>query len=338
MKKIAFWNNYTEFSNNQAFNPNAYGIGEDLAYPLILLKDTFYKNGVILETLDMDNVENYEKIIFYDVHDPKKCCVDLKSIPKEKKVVILEECEIIYKPNSQKTLKKEYSIVFSYNDTLVKQCEYVKLNMPNKIKFPKKIDFSSKKLITLIAGNKKSNEPGELYSERRRAINYFIRKDPASFDLYGIGWDKFCPTTKIGKVLLNRFPFINTLFLTKNKCYRGKVNKKIEVLSKYKFCICYENSYLIPGYISEKIMDCFFSGCVPIYFGAPNITDYIPKNCFIDYRDFSNYDQIYNFITSMREEKYNEYITAISNFLKSEKVYPFSAECFVDTIITEVLK
>ena len=42
MKKIAFWNNYTEFSNNQAFNPNAYGIGEDLAYPLILLKDTFY--------------------------------------------------------------------------------------------------------------------------------------------------------------------------------------------------------------------------------------------------------------------------------------------------------
>ena len=54
--------------------------------------------------------------------------------------------------------------------------------------------------------------------------------------------------------------------------------------------------------------------------------------------NISNYDQIYNFITSMREEKYNEYIAAISNFLKSEKVYPFSAECFVDTIITEVLK
>ena len=48
------------------------------------------------------------------------------------------------------------------------------------------------------------------------------------------------------------------------------------------FAICYENARDIPGYITEKIFDCFFAGCVPIYWGgAPNVTDHIPANTFI---------------------------------------------------------
>jgi hypothetical protein len=60
-------------------------------------------------------------------------------------------------------------------------------------------------------------------------------------------------------------------------------------LEKYKFSICYENARDTPGYITEKIFDCFFAGCVPIYWGANNITDHIPKECFIDKRDFEDY-------------------------------------------------
>jgi hypothetical protein len=42
------------------------------------------------------------------------------------------------------------------------------------------------------------------------------------------------------------------------------VDSKKNTLEKYKFSICYENARDIPGYITEKIFDCFFAGCVPI--------------------------------------------------------------------------
>ena len=41
-----------------------------------------------------------------------------------------------------------------------------------------------------------------------------------------------------------------------------------------------------PGYMTEKIWDSFKAKTVPVYWGASNIEEYVPKNCFIDYRDF----------------------------------------------------
>lgn len=338
LKKIGFWNNYTAFANNQAFNPKAYGIGEDLGYPIILLKEKLAEKGYLLETLDMDKPENFKAIIFSDVPNPKTCCVNLSSIPREKKILVLTECEMIYKPNGRTDLLKEYGIVFAYNDNLINECGYKKLNMVNKMKQPLNVPFLEKKFSTLIAGNKRVKDNGELYSERLRAIRFMENNYITDFDLYGIGWDlKTFGGIKPVRAL-NRIKPLRKLLAEKHPSYKGKIYKKIEVLSKYKFCFCYENSCAIPGYISEKIWDSFFSGCVPVYYGAPNITDYIPDNCFIDFRKFSSYEQLYQFMKEMSEETYNNYISNIKKFLQSEKIYPFSAECFVDTIINEVLK
>lgn len=338
MKKIAYWNNYTCFSNNQAFNKKAYGIGEDLGYPTILLKDMLESKGYFLETLDMDTPDKYHKIIFSDVPDPNTCCVEIEKIPKEKRILILAECEMIYKPNARTDLLNDYAVVFTYNDNLVRNFGYKKLNMVNKIKTPRNVVFSEKKFLTLIAGNKTSRDQGELYSERLKAIRFMEKKHLFDFDLYGIGWDLRTFTGIKPIRALNRFSFLRKLCNEKHPAYKGKVDRKIEVLSNYKFCFCYENSCIIPGYISEKIWDCFFAGCIPIYYGAPNISDYIPTNCFIDWRNFSNYDEIYNYLKNMSEKEYNDYIENIKNFLNSDKVYPFSAECFVDTIINEIEK
>jgi hypothetical protein len=337
MKKIAFWNNYTCFAKNQAFNPNAYGIGEDIGYPVILLKEELSKLGYILETLDMDSVDNYKAVIFSDYPNPDTCCVDINTIPKEKRFLILSECEMIYKPNSRRDLLQMFSKVFSYNDELVRTCKYIKLNIPNKIKKLEAIGFDDKKFSTLIAGNKSSIEKGELYSERLNAINFMEKKHLADFDLYGINWDK---TIYRGCKLirgLNHIPFMQKIG-KKHKSYKGKINKKLDTLSHYKFCFCYENSCQIEGYISEKIMDCFFASCVPIYYGAPNISTYIPEDCYIDFRKFSDYEELYNFLKSMPEEEYNKYLNSISNFLNSDKVYPFSAQAFVQTLIKEVVE
>ena len=56
-----------------------------------------------------------------------------------------------------------------------------------------------------------------------------------------------------------------------NNCSNEELNKigKIKYLQNYKFNICPENTDFnnIPGYITEKIMDCCLSGAIPIYAG-----------------------------------------------------------------------
>lgn len=41
-----------------------------------------------------------------------------------------------------------------------------------------------------------------------------------------------------------------------------------------------ENS-LVEDYVSEKVYDALIAGCVPIYWGAPNIQDFIPHESSI---------------------------------------------------------
>ena len=45
-------------------------------------------------------------------------------------------------------------------------------------------------------------------------------------------------------------------------------------------------------YITEKVFDSMFSGCIPIYMGCPNIKEEIDPNTFIDLRDFSSYSDL----------------------------------------------
>ena len=77
---------------------------------------------------------------------------------------------------------------------------------------------------------------------------------------------------------------------------------------------------------------------MPIYLGAPNITTFIPQNTFIDKRQFKTYDELYNFLTNINEETYNKYLENIKNFIKSDKIIPFSAEYFASTIMNEIIK
>ena len=56
---------------------------------------------------------------------------------------------------------------------------------------------------------------------------------------------------------------------------------KIALYSGYKFVIAFENS-IQADYVTEKLYDPLLAGAVPIYFGAPNVDDYLPgDNCII---------------------------------------------------------
>ncbi|MGE0206440.1 MAG: glycosyltransferase family 10 [Candidatus Babeliales bacterium] len=174
--------------------------------------------------------------------------------------------------------------------------------------------FDQKKLCTMIVSYKMSGGVGQLYSARREVINFFEKKSKRrkKFDFYGEGgW----PASQF-------------------KTFKGKVPHKRPVLKNYKFCICYENCNNVPGYITEKIFDCLVSGCVPVYWGAENITDCVWPSCFIDRRKFKNNRELYKFMKKMKKEEYDQYIKNIKAYLKSEMAFLFSTEYFIDTVLS----
>jgi hypothetical protein len=60
----------------------------------------------------------------------------------------------------------------------------------------------------------------------------------------------------------------------------GKIKNKIKFLSSYKFSISMENTEA-DGYSSEKIINSFLSGTIPIYYGDYMIDEFINPDTYI---------------------------------------------------------
>jgi hypothetical protein len=221
-------------------------------------------------------------------------------------------------------LHKLFSIIFTWNDEYVDGVKFVKMFWPQTRKFPDSpiIDFKDKKLLINISMNKSSTHPRELYSERLNSIRYFEKYQTDNFDLYGVGWDN--PTIGVG---------IKNNHSEKYPSYKGTLLNKWDVLPNYRFSLCYENIYDESGFITEKIFDCFRARCVPIYWGAQNITDYVDENTFINRRDFKSNKELEDYLVGMSEKKYNDIQEAIKEYLASDRFAKFLPPNFAHTII-----
>ena len=70
----------------------------------------------------------------------------------------------------------------------------------------------------------------------------------------------------------------------------GSVGDKIQFLTNYKFSICMENSKT-QGYISEKLVDCFEAGTIPIYYGDDTILELLNNKSYIHVRNEDEFDE-----------------------------------------------
>ncbi len=329
--------NYYEIYNinNALFNPSTYPIGEDLGYPFVHLKNVLESRGFRIDTLDMHPISTYDKIVYLDF--PNNRISELEQFyanGKELYLIILES-EIIKPDNFAKENHFYFKKVFTWNDDLVDNIRYFKLNLANKIPSGFRIDINKKdKFCTMIAGNKKNLDSRELYSERLKAINWFEKNHPNMFDLYGFNWDKSKLTFPYSK--FNKHKLFRKLFSKSYQVYKGKVERKKDTLERYKFSICYENAKDINGYITEKIFDCFFAGVIPVYLGPSNISDIIPKDTFIDMRTFSDYSQLFDFLNDMTMSQYLDYVDSIERFVNGNEIDPFSASNFSSVLVKEL--
>jgi hypothetical protein len=196
----------------------------------------------------------------------------------------------------------------------------------------------------MINANKALPQGGqELYSERLNAIEFFART--GDIDLYGMGWDgppyrvgggPWIPGTvrRLGRraeAALSRLR-PDPRRVAARKVWRGRVDSKLDALSRYTFSICIENQ-LLDGWITEKLHDCLRAGCIPIYLGAPDVDRWIPPECFIDMRRFDGYGELRSYLQSLGDVEIQAYREAGREFLDSERFAPFSKQAFADLLV-----
>ncbi|MFZ5649371.1 MAG: glycosyltransferase family 10 domain-containing protein [Bacillota bacterium] len=314
---VGFYSFYGSLNKNSIFIDPSSPYGDDAWYPTVYLAEFLKSKGHSICTIDMeDNIEKFDAIIFRDFVSVEDFYFSRLIEKKyENLYLIINECDIMKWDNWDKNNHSYFKRVLTWHDGWVDNVKYFKFH--NTVKLPSEIKFDpgpKNMLCTMIqSGNKLNFQPTSLVMERRDAIRWFEQNHPEDFDLYGHGWD-------------NTFP-----------SYKGPVKTKRNVLQKYRFSICYENARDIPGYITEKIFDCFFAGNVPVYWGASNIADYIPEDAFIDKRNFAGYDELYRYLKGMSDQEYTGYLDAIMRYVTSDCIYPFSHKGFADTIV-EVLE
>jgi hypothetical protein len=306
---------------------------DDSNYPFWLLRERLLSCGIEMNTPDV----NVGRRVVFELHMNAM----QRNLVAPAFVLLMETAQICPLNESQELLK-QYQRIFTWRDDLVDQKRYIKINFPNKFYVNDKFGWSGRnRFCCLIAGNRSPSQQSalDLYSERVRTIRWFERNAPDAFDLFGSGWEVL--PARSGKVW--RMWHRLSLILARRTGYkafpsfRGKVTSKLETLGRYRFAICYENVSNLPGYITEKIFDCFFAGCIPVYWGASNVGNYIPRDCFINRREFADHEALYLYLSDMSEADYQARQIAIRSFLESPSALAFAAESFSEEISSAII-
>lgn len=79
----------------------------------------------------------------------------------------------------------------------------------------------------------------------------------------------------------------------------------IDTYKNYKFVIAMENIQK-DGYITEKIINAFYSGAIPIYWGATNVNEFFNKKAFINVSNFNTFEECVEYVINMSDEEITE--------------------------------
>jgi hypothetical protein len=309
---------YAAYANDGLFDADSPLNRNDCLSFYRVLRARIEAHGGFCHTLDVCRREGLEPdvVLFFDM-PPQPVELALEGWSRRPQAwIALQECQVIRPENWLPESQAQFSKIFTWADPFVDGERYLKLNFPNALFVPEPLDLDSveRNLCTLVAADKSAPGPLELYSARRGAIRWFEEHHPDQFDLYGMGWDR------------EQYP-----------SYRGTIDSKLDVVGRYWFSICFENARDIPGYMTEKLFDCFLARNVPVYWGASNVADLVDPEAFIDVRRFDGMDDLYDFLVAIEPDEYERYLAAARRWLASDAARQFTNEGNADVVVGALL-
>jgi len=153
--------------------------------------------------------------------------------------------------NNIKLIEDTFEAVFTYSDEVSSLSNKFHKIFTTNSWIKKPKIYDKSRLISMITSNK-------VWTEQQRNRVDFAEKNKDIIDVYGRGFKE--------------------------------IEDKEQGLQDYMFSICIEN-YTYDSYFTEKILDCFATGTIPIYKGTKKILDYYDEDGIIfldDLLDFSD--------------------------------------------------
>ena len=82
---------------------------------------------------------------------------------------------------------------------------------------------------------------------------------------------------------------------------RKNVKSKFTAAQNFRFVFCFEND-LYPGYVTEKVIEAWATGAIPLYWGK-DVFGYINPKAIINLADFDNFDNFISYVEKVNNSK-----------------------------------
>ncbi|HUN71925.1 MAG TPA: glycosyltransferase family 10 [Steroidobacteraceae bacterium] len=111
---------------------------------------------------------------------------------------------------------------------------------------------------------------------------------------------------------------------------------KFELLPQFRFCLCPENG-IYPGYHTEKLVDAWFGGCVPLYSGDRFLSRDFNPAALLNYQDFLNASHFCDAVRSL-ETQANAFEQIYSQPLLLQRPTLEPLIAFLRTALADILR
>jgi hypothetical protein len=319
--------------NDQVYVAGAGPQGGNFYVPYTMLRDRFASHGVALHTADLVS----EADCLFELHINAQ-----HRLSGRPAYAYAYEDPLIRPVNGDRKHLLKYRKVFTSNEDLVDGDKFIKLDYPNDLTLLSMAPWAERPVCcVLIAANKALSRPSprNLHHRRVTMARAFEAHAPELFALYGRGWGQPAVRPGVAGRLLKRLREWQARVQDVPPAFpswRGTLHAKAEALTRARFAIAFENVQGSPGYITEKIFDCFVQGCVPVYLGTPGAAATIPKECYVDARAFVTDRDLIDFLAAVGETRFAAYQAAIAAYLASPAAQRFSNAQFTATLVDTI--
>ena len=323
-----------DFKYNEVFVSGKGRNNGEYFLPYGQLREGFLAKGIELNTPDV----NAGRKVEFEFHINAQ-----RRPPEGKAYAYLYENPLIRPLNRDKSVLANYARWFGWDEALADDTRFVRVPYPNAFpSWPLAGPEQRPLFCVLVASNKAlaMHDERDQYKERVRIIDWYEQNAPEDFHLYGKGWEVSASRPgRFGRLLGKAAKFIARFRSARSPyaTWHGMVDDKIALLGRSRFCLAHENCRDLPGYVTEKLFDCFRAGCVPVYVGPKEIGDLVPAGCFIDGRNYADPKDLDAFLRSIDDDRYRDYQDEARMYFQSGKADRFSRRHFVESIVNGVL-
>jgi hypothetical protein len=319
MINIAFYTTDPNWYGNQMFDVNGPANTNHVSVRWAALREYLLPRGYALNTHDTYN--DLSKIDLWYLQDLglNQLAFLIKQCVRPRQIILsLHESPVVMPWGLRLYPLLRYFVrgTLTWHTAVGRNDPYLhRYHIPTHLELSRRETYLESKntgFLLMMHSNRMSRCSGELYTLRRRILEYFDARDDGLLNLYGHDWND--DTSPI--------PF-------HTRSLRGTTEDKHLTYAQHRFALCLDNC-VAPGYIQYDPFISMAVGTVPVYLPMPDAHLSIPQDTYINFNDFDSFEAMVDRLKAVAAdpEIYEGYRQRGWEFITSEAFEPFTIGSF----------